>query len=57
MTKKKCHKVKKINSGLVIASIGIGVIITVIIPVWGWILFVGAGLIAIGWYIIQNFGN
>lgn len=57
MSKKKCHKAKKMNFGLVVASIGIGIIITVMIPIWGWIMFAGAGLIAAGWYIIQNFGN
>jgi len=52
MSKKKKHK--KINIGLVIASVGIGVIITVIIPVWGWIIAVGGMLIFLGWYIMEN---
>ena len=57
MSHKKYHKVKKINFGIVVASIGIGVLVTVIIPIWGWLIFVGAGLIAVGWYIIQHFGD
>jgi len=52
MSKKK--KIKKINIGLAITCIGIGVIITVIIPIWGWIIAVGGMLIFLGWYIMEN---
>ncbi|MCM0648720.1 hypothetical protein NBE98_10070 [Clostridium swellfunianum] len=48
-------KFKKIKSNLgwIIGSIGVGIVITFIIPIWGWIIAVGAGLIYIGWYIIS----
>lgn len=40
--------------GLMIASIGIGVVITVIIPFWGWVIAVGGVLIYCGWYLIGH---
>ena len=44
----------KKKMGIIIASIGIGIVITFIIPVWGWIMAVGAGLIYCGWCLIIN---
>ncbi|KAJ51516.1 hypothetical protein BD780_001922 [Clostridium tetanomorphum] len=46
----KCKK----NIGLIIASIGTGIIITFIIPIWGWIIAVGGGLIYAGWYLNKH---
>jgi FtsH-binding integral membrane protein len=40
--------------GLIVASIGIGLVITVVIPVWGWIITVGGVLIYCGWYLIGH---
>lgn len=40
--------------GLTAASIGIGIVITFIIPVWGWIVAVGGALIYFGWYLIEH---
>lgn len=36
------------------ASIGIGVVITIVIPVWGWILAAGGALIGCGWYLLNQ---
>jgi len=44
----------KKNTGWIIASIGVGIIITFIIPFWGWMIAVGGGLIYAGWYIIDK---
>lgn len=50
----KCwHKTKK-KAGLIIGSIGIGIVLTFLVPIWGWILAAGAGLIYLGWYLIEN---
>lgn len=51
---KKNNKCIKKGWGLIIASIGVGIIITFIIPIWGWIIAVGAGLIYCGWYLIEH---
>jgi uncharacterized membrane protein len=40
--------------GLVALSIGVGFLLTVIIPIWGWIIAAGAGLIYCGWYLIER---
>lgn len=40
--------------GLIAVSVGIGLVMAVIIPVWGWIIAVGGGLICIGWFIIDR---
>ena len=50
--KRFCHK--KWNIGWVIGAVGVGIVLTFIVPIWGWIIAVGAGLIFIGWYIIEN---
>ena len=47
----------KMNVGLIVLSIGAGLILAVLIPFWTWILVIGAGLIAGGWYLIQNSGH
>ncbi|WML35134.1 hypothetical protein [Clostridium sp. OS1-26] len=51
---KKCYKKKRKKIGLAIASIGVGIVITFIIPVWGWIIAVGGALIYCGWYLMEN---
>lgn len=51
---KKCGKRLYRKLGLACASIGIGIVITVIIPIWGWIIAVGGALIYCGWQIIEH---
>lgn len=48
------YKKNKKKVGLVVLSLGIGLILAVLIPFWGWILAAGGGLIIGGWYLIQN---
>jgi len=57
LSKKKCHKGKKVNYGFVVAAVGLGLVLAVIIPIWGWILAAGAGLIYLGWYLMNNCGH
>lgn len=52
---KKCHqKRKKKKLGIIIGSVGVGIVITIVIPVWGWIIAAGGALIYCGWYLIEN---
>jgi hypothetical protein len=52
MSRKRYHQ--KLNIGWVIGAVGVGIVLTFIVPIWGWIIAVGAGLIFAGWYIIGN---
>lgn len=47
------HNIKK-SFGLIVASIGVGVILAVIVPIWGWIIAAGIALIYCGWYIMEH---
>lgn len=49
----KKHRFKS-NLGWIVGSIGVGVVITFIIPFWGWIIACGCGLIYTGWYLIEH---
>ena len=52
MSRKIKRNKKKV--GLVILSLGVGLILAVLVPFWGWILAVGAALIIGGWNLIQK---
>lgn len=45
-----CRRNRKF--GIMLGSIGIGIVAAVILPIWGWLLAVGAGLIYLGWWIL-----
>lgn len=45
---------KKVNVGIIIGSIGLGIVIAVIIPFWGLLLTVGAALVYIGWFLVEH---
>lgn len=49
---KKIKIIKKV--GTVISSIGIGIVLAVVVPIWGWVMVIGLGLIFAGWYIAKN---
>jgi len=51
---RRIRKGSKLFWGITIASIGIGIVLTFIIPIWGWIMAVGAGLIFCGWHLIEH---
>ncbi|AKA69955.1 MULTISPECIES: hypothetical protein [Clostridium] len=53
MSKKVCTKSFKKKVGIALVSIGLGIIITVIIPFWGFIMVVGALLICLGFKLID----
>lgn len=50
----KCRRKLCDKIGIIVASIGLGIVITVFIPVWGFVIVVGAGLIGAGWYLINK---
>jgi uncharacterized membrane protein YccC len=51
---KKIKKGSKFFWGITVASIGIGIVLVFIVPIWGWIMAVGAGLIFWGWHLIEH---
>ena len=55
MSRKVKKKEKK--AGLIVLTLGVGLILAVLVPFWGWILAAGGGLIIGGWYLIQNSGH
>lgn len=52
MSKKRYNK--KVNIGWIVGAVGVGIVLTFVVPIWGWIIAVGAGLIFAGWYIIEH---
>ena len=47
------HDGKK-NVGLIVASIGLGLILAVVVPIWGWVVAAGIGLIYCGWQVMGH---
>jgi len=45
------------KAGLIVISVGAGLILAVLVPFYGWILVVGAALIIGGWNLIQKSKN
>lgn len=43
---------KKIGTAL--GAVGIGLILSIIVPFWGWIIAVGGALVGLGWYLISS---
>ncbi|MBP2031614.1 hypothetical protein J2Z42_000279 [Clostridium algifaecis] len=52
---KKCLKRRtKRKIGIIVVSVGVGLMLTIIIPIWGWIIAGGTVLIYFGWCLIEN---
>lgn len=47
------YKGKRLT-GLILLCLGIGVLMAILLPVWGWLAIGGIGLICIGWYCFRN---
>ena len=43
--------------GLILASIGIGIVISLVLPFWGWIMVVAAALIILRLYVVFVLGG
>ncbi|MEG1255239.1 hypothetical protein [Clostridium sp.] len=41
--------------GLIVSSIGVGIVLSMLIPFWGWMIVVGCAVIALGWFIMEKF--
>lgn len=54
MSKKNYLEKNKNMLGVIVASVGAGLLIAMIIPIWGWIIAVGGALIYVGWYLIEH---
>ena len=51
VSKKICNKC---NIGIILGAVGIGFVISVIIPFGGYVIAVGGGLIFLGWYLTEH---
>lgn len=40
--------------GLIVSSIGVGILLAVLMPIWGWLILGGCAVICIGWYIMNS---
>ncbi|OFI07678.1 hypothetical protein CLOACE_00260 [Clostridium acetireducens DSM 10703] len=47
-------KSKKEKLGIAVICIGVGIVVSIIIPCWGWMLALGGGLIYCGWYLMEH---
>lgn len=50
---KLCKRTRK-KLGLIITCVGIGVVLTVIVPIWGWIAAAGIAIIYLGWQVMDH---
>lgn len=41
--------------GLMVCSVGVGILLAVLIPIWGWLILGGCSIIGVGWYIMNRF--
>lgn len=41
--------------GIIVSSIGVGIVLAVLIPFWGWMIAVGGAIICLGWFIMNRF--
>ena len=40
--------------GITIMSIGVGMLIAVLMPIWGWLLLGGGALVYVGWCLAEK---
>jgi len=50
---KLSRKLRK-KLGLILTCIGAGIVLTIIVPSWGWIAASGVGIIILGWQILNH---
>lgn len=49
-----CGRRTKKKIGTVIAAIGLGIVLAMVIPFWGWIMAMGGVIIVAGWKIMEG---
>jgi len=40
--------------GIYLILIGAGIIMCIVLPIWGWLLVIGGALVYAGWYLIEK---
>lgn len=40
--------------GLILLTLGIGILMVLILPFWGWLAIAGIGLMCVGWYYFRH---
>jgi len=41
--------------GLIVSSVGAGIVLAMLIPFWGWMVAIGCAIICAGWFIMNKF--
>jgi len=41
--------------GLIVSSVGAGIVLAMLIPFWGWMIAIGCAIICAGWFIMNKF--
>lgn len=49
-----CGRRTKKKIGTVIAAVGGGIVLSMLIPFWGWIMAMGGVIIVAGWKIMES---
>jgi len=49
-----CGRRTRKKIGTVVAAIGLGIVLAMVIPFWGWIMAMGGVIIVAGWKIMEN---
>jgi len=47
-------KENKKKIGAIVAAIGVGIVLSMLIPFWGWIMAMGGVIIVAGWKIMED---
>ncbi|MDI6619086.1 MAG: hypothetical protein QME45_10500 [Clostridiales bacterium] len=50
----KIHYRGKRLLGLILISLGVGIFLVIILPLWGWLAIASIGLICIGWFCFRR---
>lgn len=41
--------------GMIVCAVGAGIVLAVLVPIWGWLFIGGCAIIGIGWFIMNKF--
>lgn len=48
-----CRKTRK-RIGAIIVAVGLGILLAMLVPFWGWIVAMGCGIIVLGWKVMED---
>ena len=40
--------------GLLVSAVGVGILLSVLVPLWGWLIVIGGSLIYVGWCFAER---